>query len=163
MEILNKNVALLCNSEVHSLLKQIKETQSEKLSAKKKQDKKKSDQQQKTDNENQIDQHLPTIVYESLRYLEKTPCETQTPLHVSDFLRKCHEKRDHFKLTKGEKLQILNLSPKSAVELQYIIEESEERFTIEQMDELLEFIEANLNPNDEENLPEENQEADIAD
>ena len=43
-------------------------------------------------------------------------------------------------LTKIEKLQLINQKPSSAVELQYIIEDSEERFTLEQMDDLLEFV-----------------------
>ncbi len=102
-----------------------------------------------------IDKHLPTIVYESLKYLEKTPCIHQTSAILNDFLRKCEDYKNKFKLTKIEKLQILNLRPSSAVELQYIIEDSEERFTIEQMDELLEFIQDNL-PNDSSNIAIEN-------
>jgi hypothetical protein len=140
MEILNKNVAFLCNNEVYSLLKQIKQDQALKLIKKKNI---KLADANNIDDIN-IDKHLPTIVYESLRYLEKTPCVYQSTLIVNEFLRKCEEKKDQFKLTKIEKLQILNLRPSSAVELQYIIEDSEERFTIEQMDELLEFVQYNL-------------------
>jgi hypothetical protein len=150
MEILNKNAAFLCNSEVYALLKQIKQEQAHKL-IKKKNLKNQTDQQLDIN----IDKHLPTIVYESIRYLEKTPCIHQTSTTVNEFLRKCEERKNEFKLTKIEKLQILNLRPSSAVELQYIIEDSEERFTIEQMDELLEFIQANL-PNESDNISCEN-------
>jgi hypothetical protein len=151
MEILNKNAAFLSNSEVYALLKQIKQDQAQKL-IKKKNLKNQVDAQQLDIN---IDKHLPTIVYESLRYLEKTPCIHQTSTVVNEFLIKCEERKNEFKLTKIEKLQILNLRPSSAVELQYIIEDSEERFTIEQMDELLEFIQSNL-PNESYNISEEN-------
>jgi hypothetical protein len=151
MEILNKNASFLCNSEVYALLKQIKEDQAQKL-IKKKNLKSQTDAQQLDIN---IDKHLPTIVYESLKYLEKTPCIHQTSAIVNVFIRKCEERKTEFKLTKIEKLQILNLRPSSAVELQYIIEDSEERFTIEQMDELLEFIQENL-PNESDNITVEN-------
>lgn len=78
------------------------------------------------------------LVYESLRYLEKTPCVNQTPYIVTEFLRKCDDPKNNLKLTKIEKLQLLNHRPDTSVELQYLIEDSEERFTLEQMDELLE-------------------------
>lgn len=136
MEILNKNVALLSNYEVYDLLKRIKEDQTNKLLRKKK-----LDPNNAAEN---VDKHLPTVVYESLKYLEKSVCVEQCAHRVADFLTKLDEKRDEFKLTKAEKLQILNLRPCNAVELQAIIEDSEERFSIEHMDSLLDFIQKNL-------------------
>jgi hypothetical protein len=139
MEILNKNAALLSNSEVYALLKHIKHEQTQKLIKKKNLD---------VNNVNldklAVDKHLPTIVYESLRYLEKTACKNQSSLVVSDFLRKLDEKKSDFQLTKVEKLLILNHCPSSAVELQCLIEDSEERFSVEQMDSLLELIQTSL-------------------
>ena len=139
MEILNKNVALLSNSEVYALLKQTKENLAHKLMKKK--------SAKNPDNVNleiNVDKHLSTVVYESLRYLEKTPCVNQSPYIVTEFLRKCEENASNLKLTKVEKLQLLNHRPSTSVELQYLIEDSEERFTLEQMEELLEFVQNNL-------------------
>jgi hypothetical protein len=138
MEILNKNVALLSNYEVYDLLKRTKEDQTLKSIKKKKLDPNSANLSAV------VDKHLPTIVYESLKYLEKSPCANQTSHIVSDFLTKLEEKKDEFKLTKIEKLQLLNLRPNNAVELQAIIDDSEERFSIEQMDSLLEFVQENL-------------------
>ena len=138
MEITNKSAALLSNYEVFKLLKETKEVQDLKY--------KNSNKQQN------IDKHLPTIVYESLKYLEKTACINYTKEIIEQFLINCGKHQ----LTKAEKLQLLNQRPATAVELQLLIENSEERFTLEQMDELLEFINSSL--------PSQNQEEDnIAD
>lgn len=134
MEIINKNAALLSNNEVYTLLKQTKADLTQKLIRKKNLDPNNASLNQ------QVDKHLPTIVYESLRYLETTPCVSQTPQIVKDFV----DKLDEFKLTKVEKLAILNHCPQSAVELQCLIEDSEERFSVEQMDALVELIQNNL-------------------
>jgi hypothetical protein len=142
MEILNKNVALLSNCEVYTLLKQTKEELANKLA-------KKKNLKDSSSLELNVDKHLSTIVYESLRYLEKTPCALQNTLAVSEFLKKFDDPNNIFKLTKIEKLQLLNQRPSSAVELQCIIGDSEERFTLEQMDDLLEFIHSNLPVNSE--------------
>ena len=145
MEVLNRHVAFLSNYEVYALLKQEKAS---KLLAKKKAG---------ATNANataaaaaaaaatqiadaSVDKHLPTIVYESLRYLDKTPCAHQSPHVVAAFMRACDERQSEFKLTKVEKLQLLNLRPSSAAELQCIIEDTEGRFTQEQMDDLLDFV-----------------------
>lgn len=135
MEILNKNAGLLSNSEVYLLLKETKIDLTKKIIRKKNLDPNNANLNQ------QVDKHLPTIVYESLRYLETTNCVVHTPKIVSEFLRKLG---DQFELTKVEKLAILNNCPQSAVELQCLIEDSEERFSVEQMDALVEFIHNNL-------------------
>lgn len=127
MEIINKNVTFLTNCEVYHLLKPLAKTNNNNNTNNLEQTKNK-------------DKNLPTVVYESLRYLEKTPCAQQTPELISVFLKKLDERKSEFNLTKIEKLQLINQKPSSAVELQYIIEDSEERFTLEQMDDLLEFV-----------------------
>lgn len=134
MEILNKNAGLLSNSEVYSLLKQTKLDLTQKIIRKKNLDPNHANLNQ------QVDKHLPTIVYESLRYLETTHCVAQTPKLVADFLAGLNK----FALTKAEKLAVLNHCPQSAVELQCLVENSEDRFSVEQMDALVEFVQKNL-------------------
>jgi hypothetical protein len=125
MEISNKNSAFLSNYEVYKLLKETKE---------------KEDLKYKANKTQQVDKHLPTIVYESLKYLEKSCCVQQSKPIIEEFYEKCKL----YSLTKIEILQLLNQRPSSAVELQLIIEDSEERFTIEQMDDLLDLINNSL-------------------
>jgi len=144
MEVVNKNVAFLSNCEVFDLLKQTKENIALRLLAKKSNNLNNSINNLSLDQQNiNVDKHLPTVVYESLRFLEKTACESQTPEIVANFLQKLAERKE-FKLTKVEKLQLINHRPASAVELQVLIEDSEERFTLDQMDDLLEFVMNNL-------------------
>jgi len=53
-------------------------------------------------------------------------------------------KEKGFRLTKSEKLEIINQRPNNIVELQLVIEESEERFSEEAMNQLLELIVAHV-------------------
>ncbi|XP_054703514.1 DNA-directed RNA polymerase III subunit RPC9 isoform X3 [Grus americana] len=92
------NAALLSNFEVFQLLTDLKQQRKE--SGKNKQ--------------SSGQQNLNTIMYETLKYISKTPCRYQSPETVRDFLiaMKGH------KLTKAEKLQLLNHRPVTAVEIQ---------------------------------------------
>nr|XP_005283476.1 DNA-directed RNA polymerase III subunit RPC9 isoform X3 [Chrysemys picta bellii] len=98
MEVKDANAALLSNFEVFQLLTDLK--QQRKDSGKHKQ--------------SSGQQNLNTIMYETLKYISKTPCRFQSPEIVRDFLiaMKGH------KLTKAEKLQLLNHRPMTAVEIQ---------------------------------------------
>ena len=76
-----------------------------------------------------------------LRYLKDTACSSQSPEAVKNLM----EALEPFKLTKAEKLQLLNLRPCSLVELQLIVEELDERLkTEEDIEHLLLVIKEKL-------------------
>ena len=127
MEVTNKCAALLCNKEVLSVLQSY------------------ANEQKKN---KRSDQNLSTITYETLKYLNDTPAAVQTPESIGDVLNSLKS----YGLTKAEKLQIVNLRPTTAVEMALIMEESEERVTEEQIDDMLSQIQDKLPapPEDEE-------------
>lgn len=78
-----------------------------------------------------------TIAYETEQYLKSyTPSTVTSPEIVKQFLVAFKK----YRLTKGEKLQILNHRPTSLVELQLLIEESEERFSEDIMNEMITMV-----------------------
>lgn len=118
MEVVNECAALLSNQEVLSLLEDIQLGKNGR----------------KTPNHQQ--QNLATVCYETVKYLEKTCCKKQDPEIIKRFVVNL----ESFKLTKAEKLQLLNHRPTTAVEIQLLVEESEERLTEEQTDSLLDIV-----------------------
>ncbi|KAI8329247.1 RNA polymerase II [Chlamydoabsidia padenii] len=85
-------------------------------------------------------EHLRTIQFELVEYMKGTPTSTQTQDQVKNFL----QQMDRYSLTLGEKVQVLNLRPKSAVEIYLLIEECEERFSEEDLDNILEIVSTTL-------------------
>ena len=117
MQVASQSVLLLSNAEVLDLLKKVSS---------------KSSKQSKKAQSN-----TATILYESMKYLEDTPAAAIPQVHM---IRDIALKLKPFNLTKSEKLEIINHLPTSLVELQLVVEESEERFTEEQMNEMLNII-----------------------
>ncbi|KAF7989057.1 hypothetical protein HCN44_007367 [Aphidius gifuensis] len=127
MEVVNEKSAYLSNFEVLNLLKGIKENKSKKKNL----------------------SELATVTYETVRYLEGTPCENQNPEKIKAFMSQVEK----FKLTKCEKLMIVNTVPKSLIEIQCIVEDSEDRLSEEEVNNLLDVIKNTLDETPE--LPEE--------
>ncbi|KAG2237874.1 RNA polymerase Rpb4-domain-containing protein [Thamnidium elegans] len=138
MHIKNIRSALISNYEVLKLLEESQEAQK---------------RVQNADPLVEYPEHLRTVQFELTEYLKETPCSTQTPEQVSDFLQALSK----YDLTKAEKLQILNWRPKSTVEIYLIIEECEERFSEEDLEEMLNSIIITL-PRDDDEVEEEEEE-----
>ncbi|XP_012523241.1 DNA-directed RNA polymerase III subunit RPC9 [Monomorium pharaonis] len=79
---------------------------------------------------------LATISYQTIKYLEEMPCKKQNPEKIHEFLKAM----ESFKLTKAEKLTLLNLCPTTQLEIQLMVEESEERLTDEEVETLLQIV-----------------------
>lgn len=119
MEITNSNSALLSNIEVLKILKENQENKARMKSNK----------------------NLATITYETIKYLQDSPACQIKPNQMVRFL---NEIKDKFRLTKFEKLQIINHRPQTIVELQLLIEENEERFSEDAMQQLLDLVKQHL-------------------
>ncbi|XP_019872196.1 DNA-directed RNA polymerase III subunit RPC9 [Aethina tumida] len=112
MEIINSNCATLSNFEIMVHLQRIK------------------------DGKKKHKGQLATITYETLRYLENTQCKDQEP----ESIKNCLKALEPYSLTKTEKLMLINTPPTTALEIQLMIEESEERLTEQQVEEILQII-----------------------
>ncbi|XP_045585308.1 DNA-directed RNA polymerase III subunit RPC9 [Procambarus clarkii] len=131
MEVVNSKGAVLSNCEVYSLLQDLCQQGNKGRR-----------------NLTKTQTHLANIAYDTLKYLEKTPCRNQNPEIIQSFLQSVK----NFKLTKAEKLQLINLRPTTPVEMQLIIEESEDRLTEEQVEELIGLVELHLPENSDPQL-----------
>ncbi|KYQ60188.1 DNA-directed RNA polymerase III subunit RPC9 [Trachymyrmex zeteki] len=79
---------------------------------------------------------LATITYQTLKYLEYMPCNKQNPKKIQEFLRAM----EAIKLSKSEKLTLLNLYPTTPLEIQLMVEESEERLSEEEVETVLQIV-----------------------
>ncbi|XP_004520894.1 DNA-directed RNA polymerase III subunit RPC9 [Ceratitis capitata] len=115
MEISNPCFSVLSNYEVMESLKTLKDT------------KKKYGLR-----------NLATITYETLQFLEDSPCKQQSRETIHAFLTEV--KALNCKLTTTECLMMVNDPPTSALHIQLLIEDSEERLTEDQVNELLQIV-----------------------
>jgi len=138
MEIVDADSAVLSNFEVLSYLREEKNERSQK--------------------QNKNKDRLLTLILETIKHIENTPTSLQEEVHVKNFVETlqnlCTE--ENILLSKNEFIQLLNLRPKSAVEIQLIIDNSEERLTEDQVDKILDIV--STLPGDEEALEDAEQE-----
>jgi DNA-directed RNA polymerase subunit F len=113
MDIINSHSAMLSNYEVYDFITKLPVSS-------------------KTDGS----QGLATITYETKNYLSSTPCSKQASEKIDALLRNLQK----YKLTKAEKLQLINHMPSQPVELQLLIEEIDERFSDDEVMELIDLI-----------------------
>jgi len=150
MEVLKECEALLSNYEVLALLtEQDKETGKGHNPKSKEKDKDKD-----KDKEKYIPQNLRTIEFELKKYLNNTPVAHHSKEQVEQLL----DQLKNYKLTKAEKLCIVNLRPSSQVELHVIIEDCQERFGLEDLQNIINIVTTTLpvppsDQNNEENNP----------
>lgn len=117
MEVKSEKHAMLSNFEVLGLLKDIQSGNGQKKP-------------------NKFQTNLATITYETIKSLEDRPCAHHTAAGLTAAMKALGP----YGLTAAEKLQLINLCPSSAVEIQLIVEESEERLTEAQIEEILDLL-----------------------
>ncbi|XP_026747678.1 DNA-directed RNA polymerase III subunit RPC9-like [Trichoplusia ni] len=115
METINVNAASLCNYEVMLILQKLKDT---------------------TQKKHKREGYLATVTYETLHYLQDTECKNQTPESIGKFMNAMKK----FKLTKTEKLMMVNTPPRTELEIQLIVQESEERLSEDDVREIIDII-----------------------
>lgn len=77
--------------------------------------------------------------------MENTPCKEQSQENIENFIV---EAKKFGRLTKSEILTMVNDPPTIALHIQLIVEDSEERLTETQVDELIELSKKYLLPAD---------------
>ncbi|KAH7336984.1 RNA polymerase Rpb4-domain-containing protein [Rhizoctonia solani] len=148
MEIVAKNSALVSNYEVLTLLRELESNQLAKarshLAAKK-------EEEGASLNghpvppvagnpiQDEVPQNLRTIEVELITHLKDMYPLMQRQNDTA--IRNLTRSLGKFALTKSEKLQIVNLAPRQLVELYVVVENLEERFTDDQLTEMLQLVE----------------------
>ena len=138
MEVINARAVTLTNFEVLRFLKEQKDSI-----------KPPKGKKEKGSKHQKINKSLLTVTLETLAWLENSPAGVQEEHQVKEFAEKlsdlCEESKDEsgasIRLSKQEVVQLINHRPGSAVEIQLLLENSEERFTEEQVEKLLDIVE----------------------
>ncbi|GMS84940.1 hypothetical protein PENTCL1PPCAC_7115 [Pristionchus entomophagus] len=122
MEVLDNQASAITNFEAMRVLQQIKSREGKRP---------KKDRQH----------NLNTVVFEGLKYLKSTPAAHQT----EESIKTCIEALRPFELTTAETLQLINARPTNQVDIEVMIEESEERLpSEEQVDALITAVTSSL-------------------
>ncbi|VDP12603.1 unnamed protein product [Soboliphyme baturini] len=121
MEVVNERRIYLSNYEVLRLLQEKGDQSEDKSSA-------------------PHSKALSTVVYETVKYLQGTPCIEQT----EESIVKTIEQLKKFNLSKKEILQILNLRPSTPLELQMIITEGDQKLSEDSITEILSVVQESL-------------------
>ncbi|KAM3961287.1 DNA-directed RNA polymerase III subunit RPC9 [Aphomia sociella] len=115
METIKSNAAFLCNYEVMQILQQLKDT---------------------TQKKHKREGSLATVTYETVHYLQDSDCKNQSAQSIQKFL----DAMKRFKLTKTEKLMMVNTPPRTELEIQLIVQESEERLTDDEVQSIITIV-----------------------
>ncbi|KAJ0180752.1 hypothetical protein K1T71_004156 [Dendrolimus kikuchii] len=121
METIKSNAAFLCNYEVMQILQQLKDN---------------------TQKKHKREASLATVTYETIHYLQDTECKIQSAQAIQKFL----EAMKKYKLTKTEKLMMVNTPPRTELEIQLIVQESEERLSESDVKDIISLVNEVLPP-----------------
>ncbi|XP_028163318.1 DNA-directed RNA polymerase III subunit RPC9-like [Ostrinia furnacalis] len=123
METIKANAAFLCNFEVMQILQQLKDN---------------------TQKKHKREGSLATVTYETVHFLQNSDCKNQSAQAIQKFL----EAMKAFKLTKTEKLMMVNTPPRTELEIQLIVQESEERLSEEDVRKIISLSNEFLPPSE---------------
>ncbi|XP_063822034.1 DNA-directed RNA polymerase III subunit RPC9-like [Ostrinia nubilalis] len=123
METIKANAAFLCNFEVMQILQQLKDN---------------------TQKKHKREGSLATVTYETVHFLQNSDCKNQSAQAIQKFL----EAMKAFKLTKTEKLMMVNTPPRTELEIQLIVQESEERLSEEAVRKIISLSNEFLPPSE---------------
>lgn len=95
--------------------------------------------------------NLEIITRDVTSYLSKSPVASQTVENITQAMKELSK----YELEKIEKLQILNSTPHSLVNLYSIVEECDQRFTEKEIEDILEIVQRHFPLQEEEEQEEE--------
>ena len=129
MEILDARATTLTNYEALRFLKELKAA----IGSKK---------QEKGKPKVKVNKSLLTVTLEAIKTLEDSPAGLQEEHHVREMALQLGDlcREQNINLTKYELVQLANLRPISAVDIQLLIENSEERLNDQQVEEVLRVV-----------------------
>eukprot|EP00741_Cyanophora_paradoxa_P020161 tig00000219_g19461.t1 len=126
--VINKNAGLLTNYEVYEFLSRQRDERKE-HDVPNRSDAPAVERKKDPDN-------LLIVEAQVLEFLEKTPAVHQSTEQITSFLQQLEGSN----LTKAEKLQLIDLRPRTLVEIHLIVEQCDERLTEDQTIQLLSIV-----------------------